>query len=197
MRRFYARSHPNRMSRLRDLIAAELTAIGLALTGWFRTPSADGFSMRRTGWVTYAGVFGVLVFIEGAFAHRVIAIWSPTAAAIASVSSLYLLIWIAADAHAVRLYPVAIVGNHLLIRIGMRWRARIPLDHVVRVDAIDATPDGALDLSLISPTVLVTLRTPVEVRGLFGRRRHADRLALTIDDPHVMMARLPCAPTPT
>jgi hypothetical protein len=45
-----------------------------------------------------------------------------------------------------------------------------------------------MNLALMEPTVLLTLRAPAEVRGLLGRRRHADRLALTIDDPKAFIA---------
>jgi hypothetical protein len=45
----------------------------------------------------------------------------------------------------------------------------------------------------MEPTVLVTLRAPVAVVGLFGRQRRADRLALTIDDPAGFMAAIAAA----
>jgi len=41
---------------------------------------------------------------------------------------------------------------------------------------------------VLAPTVLITLRAPVEVVGLLGRRKRADRIALTIDDPRAFIA---------
>ena len=40
------------------------------------------------------------------------------------------------------------------------------------------------------PTVLLTLRRPVEVRGVLGRRRTATAIALTIDAPDAFIAAL-------
>ncbi|HEY0477505.1 MAG TPA: hypothetical protein VGD37_08260 [Kofleriaceae bacterium] len=164
------------------ILANELAVVGLAVTGWFRRPRG-GFAMRSTGWLLFAGVFGFLIVVEAAAAHIALAMWSPTVAWISTVSSAYTLVWLAGDAHAIRLYPVAIVGDTLRVTIGVRWRVAIPLADIVSVTPTGTVPDGALGLALFEPTVLVTLRTPVEVRGLLGRRRRADRIALTIDDP--------------
>ena len=79
-------------------------------------------------------------------------------------------------------------GEKLRVNVGVRWRVAIPLSAIASVTEINAVPEGALNLALIEPTVLVTLREPVVVRGLLGRRRKADRLALTIDDPKAFAA---------
>jgi hypothetical protein len=169
------------------IFASELAAVGLALTGWFRRPRA-GFAMRSTGWLLYAGVLSFLVVVETAAAHLALAMWKPVIAWISTISSAYALIWLAGDAQAIRLYPVAIAGDTLRLTIGMRWRTAIPLADIASVTEIHSVPDGALSLALLVPTVLVTLRAPVEVIGLLGRRRRADRIALTIDDPKAFLA---------
>jgi hypothetical protein len=174
-------------ARVAAILASELGAVGLALTGWFRRPR-PGFAMRSTGWLLYAGVLGFLVVVETAAAHIALAMWSPVVAWISTLSSAYALVWLAGDAHAIRLYPVAVIGDTLRVTVGVRWRAAIPLADVVSVTETRSVPDGALSLALVEPTVLVTLRAPVEVIGLLGRRRRADRIALTIDDPGAFIA---------
>jgi hypothetical protein len=116
--------------------------------------------------------------------------WSPVAAWVVTASSAYVLLWLIADIHAVRLYPVAIQHSMLRVTVGVRWRAAIPLDAIASVTEIKTVPEGALNLSLMEPTVLVTLRAPVVVRGLLGKRRHGDRLALTIDNPKAFIAAM-------
>jgi hypothetical protein len=180
-------------ARLAALLATELAVAGLALTGWWRRPVAHSFAMRSTGWLLYAGVFGFLLVVESAAFHVAIAHVSPIAAWIATASSLYALLWIIGDAHAIRLYPVAITGDTLRIRLGIRWRASVRISDIVDVTPITAVPDGAANLTLIEPTVLVTLRAAIELRGLLGRRRTADRLALTLDDPNALIAALAAA----
>jgi hypothetical protein len=174
-------------SRVAAILASEIAAVGLALTGWFRRPRA-GFSMRSTDWLLYAGVFGFLIVVETAAAHIALAMWKPVIAWISTISSVYALIWLVGDAQAIRLYPVAITGDTLRVTIGVRWRAAIRLADIASVTETTSVPAGALSLALVAPTVLVTLRAPVEVVGLLGRRRRADRIALTIDDPRAFIA---------
>lgn len=174
-------------ARVAAIFASEIGAFGLALTGWFRRPR-PGFTMRSTGWLLYAGVLCFLVVVETAAAHIALVMWSPTVAWISTISSIYALVWLAGDAHAIRLYPVAVTGDTLRVTIGVRWRAAIPLADIASVTETRSVPAGALSLALVEPTVLVTLRAPVEVIGLLGRRKRADRIALTIDDPRAFIA---------
>jgi hypothetical protein len=176
-------------ARLAAIVATELVVFVLALTGWFRRPR-EGFAMRSTGWLLFAGVIGFLIAVETAVAHVGLAAWSPTVAWVSTASSAYMLLWLIGDAHAIRLYPVAIIGDTLRVTIGIRWRAAIPLADIASVTETHSVPDGALDLALFEPTVVVALRAPIEVRGLLGRRRRTDRIALTIDDPRAFAAAL-------
>jgi len=177
-------------ARLATIMATEIVVVGLVLTGWFRRPRPGAISMRSTGWMTIPWLIGFLMIGETAATHLLLARWSPLVAWLATASSAYLLLWVIADAQAIRLYPVAVSGTTLHVRLGVRWRAAIPLAEIASVTEIRAVPDGAMNLALFEPTVLVTLRAPVVVRGLLGKRRRTDRIALTIDDPKAFLAQL-------
>jgi hypothetical protein len=183
-------------ARVAGVFATELAAIGLALTGWFRKPAPGALAMRSTGWILFAGVIGFLIAVESAATHFLIAHWSPLIAWIASASAAYTLLLLIGDAQAIRLYPVAVSHGMLRLRLGIRWRAAVPLADIVSIEEIRDVPAGAISLALIQPTVLVTLRRPVELRGLLGKRRRGDRIALTIDDPKALIAAVGPLPAP-
>lgn len=179
-------------ARLAAVTAAELAVLSLLLTGWVRRPDKAAFSMRRTGWISMAGVFGFLVAVESLAVHLALATFCPLAAWLATASSAYVLAWLVADCHAIRLYPVAIAGDALWVRLGVRWRGRIPLADIARVTRISAVPEDGpggtraadlVSLALLEPTVLVELVRPAELHGPLGKRRLASRIALTLDDP--------------
>jgi hypothetical protein len=176
-------------ARLAAIVATEIAVVLLVLTGWFRRPR-DGFTMRSTGWLLFAGVIGFLIVVETAVLHVGLNAWNPTVAWVSTISSAYTLLWLVGDAQAIRLYPVVVTADAVRINIGIRWRVAIPRGDIVSVTESRSVPDGALSLALMEPTVLVALRAPIEVRGLLGRRRRADRIALTIDDPKAFIARL-------
>ena len=174
--------------RVAAIVAAELTVISLVLTGWFRRPPPGALAMRSTGWMLVAGLIGFLLGVESVAFHILLAMWSPVVAWLATASSGYAMLWLIADAQAIRLYPVAVIDGVLRVTIGVRWRAAIPLAAIASIDRVSAVPAGALSLALLEPTVLVTLHAPVVLRGLLGRTRSADRIALTIDDPDALIA---------
>ena len=176
-------------ARVAAIVATELAVGWLALTGWFRRPR-PGFAMRSSGWLLFAGVLCFLIVVEAVAAHIALAMWKPLIAWISTVSSLYAVVWLIGDAQAIRLYPVAITGGALRVTVGVRGRAAIPLADIASVIESRSVPDGALSLALMEPTVLLTLRAPVEVVGLLGRRRRVDQLALTIDDPEGLIAAI-------
>jgi hypothetical protein len=175
-------------ARAAAILASELAVVWLALTGWFRRPGPGAMAMRSTGWMTVAWLIGFLLIGETAATHLLLAMWSPLAAWIATASSAYLMLWLVGDAQAIRLHPVAVRGATLHVRLGVRWRAAIPLAEIASVTEIRAVPEGAMNLALFEPTVLVTLRAPALLRGLLGKTRRADRIALTIDDPGAFIA---------
>lgn len=179
-------------ARVATILATELVIVWVAVTGWFRRPRT-GFAMRGTGWILFAGVLGFVIAAETAGMHIILGMWKPWLAWLSTVSSAYMLLWLVGDAQLIRLYPVAIAGDALRVMIGIRWRVTIPLAEIAEVTACSKLPDGALNLALFEPTVLVTLRAPVEVVGLLGRRRRADRIALTIDEPAAFLAAVAAA----
>lgn len=192
---------------LAALLAAELAVLWLAVTGWFRRPAPGAYSMRSTGWLPVAGLIGFLLVGESAATHLLLGMASPLAAWLATASSAYALLWLVADAQAIRLYPVELVDGEpqaglggatgfapinrtLHVRLGVRWRAAIPCAQIAAATRITSAPAGALSLALFEPTVLLELRAPVEVRGLLGRTRRTDRIALTVDEPDRLLAAL-------
>lgn len=173
-------------ARLAAILASEFGVLWLVLTGWARRAHRAEpalFSMRRTQWLLIAPILGWLLIVETVAFHLLLARWSHLAAWLATASSLYALLWLTADWHAVRLHPVTVQDGTLWIRLGVRWRGQVPLSAVRAVTQISSRPEHACDLALLEPSVLVELHQPMELRGPFGLRRHADRIALTIDEP--------------
>jgi hypothetical protein len=164
------------------ILTAELTAITFALTGWFRR-APEGFSMhRRTSFLAVVGVVVFLIAVESVAAHLVLASVSVTAAWIVTVLSIYGVIWVVGAAHAARLRPLRVTRDHVVVEKGLSWRVVVPRASIVAVAPIEEKVPGALDLSYLSPNVLVTLADAVIARGPFGITRSASRITLSLDD---------------
>ncbi|HEY1814388.1 MAG TPA: hypothetical protein VGG74_18680 [Kofleriaceae bacterium] len=171
-----------------SLVATEVRVMGHAITGWRRRTSPAFAVHRASGWSLTAGVLVGLVAAETPAVHLLlVAVGAPTAAWIATALSIYSALWIVGDAHALRHGGIALADDVVVIELGVRWRARIPYAAIVR-----AVPGASaeLDLAISQANVVVELREPAELIGLFGRRRTARSLALELDDPDAFVAAL-------
>lgn len=168
------------------ILAAELQVMANAIVGW-RKPRRDPnvFTSHRTnGWALIAGTFIGLTLVETPLVHVVLVRFGhPTIAWIATGASLYSVAWLIGDLHALRHGGLVVTPDALELRLGVRWQGTIPRAEILSITRCHEAPSKHVDFSILGANVLVTLRNPLEIRGLFGRRRVVDSLALSVDEP--------------
>ena len=152
-------------------IRTELGIFRYALFSWFEKP-APGYSALR-GWPAIYVAVLMMITAEGLPLHFVL----PRGWAIASaVLHVYTVLWIVGDWRAMKLQPIQIRDGMLLLRVGLRWSADIPLS------AVRVGEGAGLKLGL-SPNIVLKLREPVTLEGPYGIRKTSDTLQLQLDDP--------------
>jgi hypothetical protein len=173
------------------ILVAELLLLYHAFGGWFkkftsRDPEHAVFSYhRRVGYTAIMCVVTLILLVETTALHLLLLHWSALAAWIFTGLSLYSLLWLIGDYHAIRLHPIVLDETHLHLRIGMRWRAIIPLSDIAEIQSPLRREKNTDDMNFAlfgSPRLVIALRQPVKIRGLFGIQKEARRLALTLDD---------------
>ena len=179
---------------LASAVAGELTLLRLALTSW-RTPPPKGpgiFSTHEeSGWTAIVGGVMLLVVAETIGLHLFVARYSEVGAWLLTAASAYSALWILGDTQALRLHPIRVADGVVRVSIGLRWRVRIPLEHVASAEPTWEADEGELDLGMAgAPRVLLVLTEPVTVRGMFGIRQQTDRLVLPVDDREGFVALL-------
>ena len=94
----------------------------------------------------------------------------------------YTVLWLIGDLRALVLRPIRIEEGKLLLRIGLRWEADVPLEAIA---AVERTPGAnGLRLGVLGTANLVLkLRAPMRLHGPFGIRKTSDTLLLQVDDP--------------
>jgi hypothetical protein len=172
-----------------SVLAGEVASVVLALTGWFRT-APSGFTMhRRSGYLLIIGVLCVLSVIEAVGLHLILIRVAPTLSIVLSALSAYGLLWLIGSAHAVRLAPLRCTPAGVLIERGVMRRVVVPRESIATATPIALAVSDAIDLSYTEPNVLLTLHTPVDVHGPFGRTRSSSKLLLSIDDRDAFLAQ--------
>lgn len=181
--------------RAARLVGYELTVLAYAASfGRRARASADAFPGHRA--VTYGPVLATLLFItalEIGVVHLVLTLLGrPLLAWAASALGAYGALWLLGDWNALRLRPTRVEGDRLLLRVGLRWQAEIPLALVqaVRPVGFGGARDAFSAGLLRRPNVLLELSAPVELTGPYGVRRRAQRIALTVDAPAALARRL-------
>lgn len=174
-------------------LAYEAAIFYYAVAGWFRSPQPDAKSFtvyRNVGYAALLVAVTIVLVVETVGIHMLVRMWSPVAAWILTGLSLYALIWLIGDFHALRLRPVQISGEMLHLRLGLRWTASIPLASIraVLTSADDQKPVGIgkehLKALLIGgANRRLELSEPVCAIGLYGFSRHVTTIDLQIDEP--------------
>lgn len=175
-----------------EILSTEISLVYYAAAGWHHPAPADAsaFSVhRRSGYATVAGVLVVVMAAETVGLHLLLSRWSPVAAWVLTLTSLYGLVWILADYQAIRLRPVQLGAHSLDIRVGIRWSVRVPFRAVEGLYRVAQRPPDRKEAGYVRAVpsgdarYYVTLHEPVEVRGAYGIRRQATKIGFTVDEP--------------
>lgn len=174
-----------------EALLSELTLLAFALGSWGQAPHAPAGSAaftlhRRSGAGAVLAALALAGAGEALGAHFLVAHWSAGWAWALTAFSAYSGLWLLGDFRALVLRPVLVDDRVLRVRVGLRWRAEIPLAEIVRAcpGPDPARHRGCAVASPIGPPNLyLHLARAVELEGPMGLRRRSDCVGLRVDDP--------------
>jgi hypothetical protein len=185
-----------------DIVAFELALLYYAVLSWRRRPATGGFSHhRRAGYGAVLGTLGVVMAVETVGLHVLVQRWSPAAAWVLTALSLYALVWLLGDLQAVRLRPLRVERDALVLRVGLRWTLVVPFDAVEVLRPFDPQRDGRKRRGYLAavvaggPRYLLVLRHPLQAEGPYGLRRTVRAVGFRVDAPEVFEEALQAAYT--
>ncbi len=171
-----------------DILTTEVAILYHALRWPLRQePHAAQFTVHRSvGYGTVMVGLLMVLAIETVPVHLVVSGWSPVAAWILTALSIYSVVWLVGDYRAIASRPLVVTETHVQLRVGLRWEADIPRGNIAGIDRVrvdrDGAPKGTVRATLLDqPTVGIRLHEPVDVLGMYGIRRSATEILLTVD----------------
>ncbi len=172
--------------RAADAVAFEMAVLYYALLSWRRRPEEGAFTYhRKSGYGAVVFAILIMVLAEAIPVHILLMRWSAVAAWALTILSFYAIVFFLADWRAARLHPILLDGEALRIRVGLRWRIRIPRGQIAAVHK--KRPPGSdpyIRAALPGPVPLwIELTEPVTAQGPYGIERKARWISLTVDDP--------------
>jgi hypothetical protein len=127
-------------------------------------------------------VLASLMVIEAGVLHFLIALWKPWIAAVLSIASLAMLVWLILFIRSFRRRPVELTDAGLIWRVGFLRPVAVPVASIAGLreawdDAL-VRDRATLNLALLAwPNVVIDLTEPI----MLGKRRIV-RLAHKLDD---------------
>lgn len=181
------------------LAASEVGAVWFATAAW-RYPVPGYGGARRFGYGRGAGGIHAALLVGSAVEivalHLLVSRWSHGSAWVLTGLALYGTLWVLADLRAMRLRPVTLDQDTLIIRTGLRWTMEIPRDRIIGAGRRDwrhrfGTDEGDLNLAVVGePDVVLYLDRPIEAIGPFGITRAGRRIGFSADNPDALIRAL-------
>jgi hypothetical protein len=182
------------------LLTIEFSLIFLACFGFFMkfsliNPQHKVFTYhRKSRYPMIFVVFLLLIVLETIGLHLLIQHWSPLVAWSLTGLSIYSIFWMVGDFNAIRLHPIVLAGQALHLRSGSRWSATVPLSDIVDVQRPkrnDAKSRDYLSFARAGEAqIVLVLKQPVRVSGLFGIAKDVSRIGLFLDDVRAFRSEL-------
>lgn len=158
---------------------------------------AQTFTMESARSLPLTGALCGVIAIETAALHLLLWTRHPWLAWTLTTLSLWTVVWLIRDYRAIGARPVVLEADALLVRLGRRFQAKVPLNEIARAEApswqdvpAKGSP-GYLKLSgPASPNVLLTFGRAVEFSGSAGIRKSFTRVGLRLDQPAELLRAL-------
>lgn len=178
-------------ARVDKILAFEISVIYYGFVNWKeRKLQANEFSYhKKTGTIAVLAILIGIIWIETAVIHLLLQRWSPLAAWILTVLSLYSGFQVFGMLRSLPKRPIRIEENALLLRYGIMSEATIPLNDIDAVvlsskqQNFDHTTRKLSPLGdLESHNVLIHLKNQTTLEGLYGFKKTCTTVALHIDE---------------
>lgn len=184
---------------LARVMASEWATVRYSLPFWSRKVEAPAeascHAIERNAAIT--ATLSSLVAVETMAVHLLVAIWSPLAAWILTVLSIYSLVWLVGEHRALRLRPTFISGDRIVLRVGLRGVVELTPTEIASFGACTwrdlegVAASEILNLSTAGePNVIVRFRAPTRVRRWFGLNKETRGIALQCADAARLIADL-------
>ena len=171
-----------------SLISSEASLFYYTFAGWGSpAPLAKNeFSYdKESGYQTIFIFILFLLPVETVAFHYLIGIWSQTLAWVLTAISAYSVFFILGDRNSMRHRPITVTNDSILLPIGLRWKTEISFDQIKNIEIREADSskeDFANLTSFGSGNILIILKEKLTIRGIYGIKKHTDRLSLSIDE---------------
>jgi len=125
--------------------------------------------------------------------HLLLSQWHDEVAWIVTILSVFLVLWLMYDYRLIKNNPIVLTSTQVQMHIGSRWHVDIPLRSIKMIEThmSEEKMEMYLNLSILNETnVYLVLKQPIIIRGVLGKKKVSDKLALYVDDSSEFIVQL-------
>lgn len=170
-----------------NLVTTESSLFYYAFFGWKKPAllkTGEFSNYKASG---YKSVFVTILFllpIETVALHFWLASYSHVVAWVLTGISIYSVFFILGDRNAVYHRPNSLGEKSMFLSTGIRWQVELPYNQIESLDQRegDETKEKFLNFSTFGHgNLVIKLKSPITVRGLYGIKKTTETLVLSID----------------
>ena len=176
-----------------NFLAGEISMLRYGLFFWLnkkesKNTEQDYSIHKNSGFVVLFSTLLFVTILETVVLHILLSFWNSVIAIVFSVLSIYTFIFLLAYMIAIIRRKISIDTENLHIRIGILWNFEIKRNNILDIEKIkEANPSDKTQLNtssylLTSPNVLIRLKNPIKVSGIYGLSKTIQSLCLQVDD---------------
>ncbi|MFT5886024.1 MAG: hypothetical protein ACI9IP_002488 [Arcticibacterium sp.] len=185
--------------RIAVFFATELAVFYYAIFKW-RVPklkSNEFTNYKETGTRALLYALVGVVLIETTVGHILISRWSPTAAWILTVLSIYTGFQVLGFVKSFSHRPISVNKELLKLRYGLLAEADIPLDNIVHLESLSWKSELEEGVTSFSPlgdldgqNLVLHLKAPQSITGFYGKTKMTQKLAIHVDQKQEFLATI-------
>ncbi len=180
-------------ARLAYMLATELAVFYYLLLTWKKPvlSSGDFTSHKKSGTVPILAALVLMIVVEAAALHFLLAMWSPLAAWIFTGLSAYAALQVGGMARSLSRRFISVNQSEITLRSGILSEASVPL-HLIKSFGPSTLPvdsiSGGVNLSPLAgiekANFVIHLTDCLEMSGLYGKKHTYSSIAFYVDDCH-------------
>ena len=183
-----------------SMTAAELSVWYYALFSWrkkpYVLPGEKTFSYHNAGGYMNMMLGLALAFpVEIIGVHMLLSQWSIAAAFVVTALSVYAVVWLAGDARARIMRPLAVGADYVRLECGIQMQATISFADIEKIcfsegDICDIEKSDKLNYgTFYQANIWIVLRRPVAIHTMLGEKQ-VRVIGISLDDPRAFAGAL-------
>lgn len=179
------------------LLATELSTVYYGVLNWKRRSLAPlEFSYhKKSGSVAILYTVLLVALAETVILHLVIQRWSEIAAWILTAISIYTVFQVLGIVRSLSKRPIKLINNNMVLRYGIMSEVNVSLDQIEAIEVSTKDREWNEEVRKLTPfgdleshNVVLKVKTPQTIKGIYGFDKTFSELAFHVDEPqHLLM----------